>query len=188
MAQTLIKEITLDEFLKQAETKPAQEFFDHKIYQKDMPQGQHSRIQLKLSNAINLVTEDAKIALAFPELRCTFSGISIVPDVAVFKWQNLPINEDGIIPNKFNLAPDWMIEILSTDQSQTILIKKILHCLDHGTMLAWIIDPHEKVIFSYTPNNLPCFFETEKDLIPVPKFIKDFQLTLGDIFGWLKVQ
>ena len=190
MVQTLIKEITitLDEFLKQAETKPAQEFFDHKIYTKPMPQGQHSTIQGELVTTINTVTKKHKIAWAFPELRCTFSGSSIVPDIAVFKWENLPVNEDGTIANKFNLAPDWMIEILSPDQSMTILIKKILHCLDHGTMLGWIIDPEEKVIFCYAPSSQVQYFEQEKDLIPVPSFLQDFQLTLGDIFGWLNVQ
>lgn len=188
MVQTLIKEITLTEFLKQPETKPAQEFIDHKIYTKPMPQVQHSRIQVKLSNAINAVTEDAKIALAFSELRCTFSGRSIVPDISIFTWENLPVNEDGTIANQFNIPPDWIIEILSPDQSMTILIKKILYCLDHGTMLGWIIDPHEKVIFTYAPNNQTQYFEVEKDLIPVPNFIQDFPLTLGDIFGWLKVK
>lgn len=77
MVQTLVKLITLTEFLTQPETKPAQEYFDNQILAKPMPQGQHSRIQLKLTNAINAVTEDSQIALAFPELRCTFGGRSI---------------------------------------------------------------------------------------------------------------
>ncbi len=188
MVQTLIKEITLEEFLKQSETKPAQEFFDNKIYTKTMPQGQHSIIQGELVTTINAIAKKQKIALAFPELRCTFSGISIVPDISVFTWENLPVNQDGTIANKFNLTPDWMIEILSPDQSMTILIKKILNCLDHGTILGWIIDPHEKVIFCYAPSSQVQCFEAEKDLIPVPNFMPDFQLTLGDIFGWLKVK
>jgi Uma2 family endonuclease len=69
----------------------------------------------------------------------------------------------------------------------TIVIKKILHCLDNGTILGWIIDPQEKVIFSYIPSNLPRCFEEEQDIITVPDFVKDLQLTLGNIFGWLKV-
>jgi len=67
--------ITLDRFLEQPETKPANEYIDGSIHQKPMPQGQHSRLQLKFCNAINAVTEDKQIALAFPELRCTF-GVS----------------------------------------------------------------------------------------------------------------
>lgn len=44
MVQALLKTLTLEEFLKQAETKPASEYIDGQIIQKPMPQGKHSRI------------------------------------------------------------------------------------------------------------------------------------------------
>jgi Uma2 family endonuclease len=188
MIQTLPQEITLAQFLQQPETKPPKEYIDGHIYTKSMPQGQHSRIQLKLANAINEVTETAQIALAFPELRCTFAGKSIVPDVTVFTWEHLPLNEDGTIGNQFNLAPDWVIEILSPEQSMSLVTKKILYCLANGTMLGWLIDPNEKLIFTYMKNSQPLFFEEKNDAIPVPDFAQDLQLTLGDIFGWLLVK
>jgi len=117
MVQTPPKSITLDEFLKLPETEPASEFIEGKVFQKPMPQGQHSRIQQKLTATINTVVEEAQIALALPELRCTFSGRSIVPDIAVFTWERIPTNEDGAIANTFATHPDWAIEILSPDQS-----------------------------------------------------------------------
>jgi Uma2 family endonuclease len=86
MTTTLDQQITLAEFLKLPETKPASEFINGRIYHKPMPQGKHSRLQLKLCNAVNQVAEEQQIALAFPELRCTFGGRSIVPDVTVFSW------------------------------------------------------------------------------------------------------
>ncbi len=42
MVQTPTKPLTLDEFLKIPETKPASEFIEGKIIQKSMPQGKHS--------------------------------------------------------------------------------------------------------------------------------------------------
>ncbi|MBL1211373.1 Uma2 family endonuclease [Geminocystis sp. GBBB08] len=188
MIQTPIKLITLEEFLSQPETKPVQEYIDKQIYTKPMSQGQHSRLQLKLSNAINAVTEDNQIALAFPELRCTFAGKSIVPDVAVFLWDKLPVNEDGTIANKFNLAPDWIIEILSPEQYMGLITKKIVHCLDNGSLMGWLIDPQTKLIFTYTNDCHPKVFEDDKDLIPVPNFADKLQLTLGEIFRWLQVK
>lgn len=188
MVQTLTKEITLAEFLLQPETKPAQEYIEGNIYAKPMPQGQHSRLQLKIANAINAVTEDNQVALAFPELRCTFANRSIVPDVAVFTWEHLPVNEDGSIGNRFELAADWIIEIISPEQSLSLLIKKILSCLNHGTSLGWIIDPNEKLIFTYTPDGVIQVFEDNNDLIPVPSFAQDLRLTLGEIFSWLQVK
>ncbi len=31
----------------------------------------------------------------------------------------------------------------------------------------------------------PAFFEAATDVLPVPDFAKAFQLTLGELFGWL---
>src|SRR6478672_5864832 len=137
MVQTPPKPITLDEFLKLPETEPASEFIEGKVFQKPMPQGQHSRIQQKLTATINAVVEDAQIALALPELRCTFSDRSIVPDIAVFTWERIPTNEDGAIANTFAAHPDWTIEILSPDQSVTRVMTNILHCLNHGAQMRW---------------------------------------------------
>ena len=101
---TTTKQITLAEFLKLPETKPAQEFIDGRIYQKPMPQGKHSRLQLKLCNAISQVAEEQKIALAFPELRCTFGGRSTIPDISVFTWARIPFDTNGEVKNAFLLT------------------------------------------------------------------------------------
>jgi len=49
------------------------------------------------------------------------------------------------------MGPDWTIEILSPDQSQTKVTKNILHCLKHGTQIGWLINPEEKSVFGYGP-------------------------------------
>ena len=48
-----------------------------KIIQKPMAQGKHSLLRAKLFTAINEVVEAQRIALAFPELRCTFYQFQI---------------------------------------------------------------------------------------------------------------
>jgi Uma2 family endonuclease len=64
--------LTLEEFLKIPETKPGSEFIKGEIVQKPIPQGEHSRLQFKFFAVVNEVAEPQKIAIAFPELRCTF--------------------------------------------------------------------------------------------------------------------
>ncbi len=86
---------SLTEFLQLPETQPASEYIDAKIYQKPMPQGKHSRIQTRLSTEINQVSEPEQKALALTELRCTFGGRSLVPDIAVFEWSRLVVDEYG---------------------------------------------------------------------------------------------
>jgi Uma2 family endonuclease len=187
MVATPTKPLTLDEFLVLPETKPAREYIAKKVAQKPMPQGKHSLLQLELIFLINSILRKSAIAIAFPELRCTFDGRSIIPDVAVIKNENIPLDEQGEIANVFNMAPDWMIEILSPDQSATQVIKKMLHCLQHGTEVGWLIDPAEKSIFIYhSGKQVEVVDQLDQELL-VPGFAELVKLTAGDIFSWLKL-
>ena len=185
MTTTLDQQITLEEFLKLPETEPASEFVNGKIYQKPMPQGKHSRLQLKFCDAVNQVAETPHIALAFPELRCTFGGRSIVPDATVFVWERIPFEPDGEVPNTFEISPDWTVEILSPNQKATKVISNILHCLKHGTQLGWLIDPDERLILAFIPGQEPVEL-TGSNSLPIPKFLT-LDLTVEQVFGWLKV-
>lgn len=186
MVQTPTKTLSLEEFLKLPETKPSLEYINNQIIQKPMPQGKHSKLQGKLVTGINGVAEVQRIALAFPELRCTFGERSIVPDVAVFAWERIPVDENGDVANVFKAAPDWTIEILSPDQSQTKVTGNILHCLKHGSFLGWLIDPEERCVLVYPPGQQPELLAEPGDVLPVPDLVA-LRLTVGDLFGWLRV-
>jgi Uma2 family endonuclease len=179
--------LSLEEFLKLPETKPASEYIDRRIYQKPMPQGKHSIIQTELSSAINQVGKSRKLALGLTELRCTFGGHSLVPDIAVFEWSRIPTDENGEIANRFESYPDWTIEILSPDQSPNRVINKIIFCLNQGTKLGWFIDPDDKSVMVFQPNQLPeVKYDTDK--LPVLDVLSDWQVRAADIFSWLKVK
>ena len=185
MVTTPAKPITLEEFLALPETKPASEYINGKIIQKPMPQGEHSTIQGELNTAFNMALKPDKVARAFPELRCTFGGRSIVPDIAMFTWDRIPRDDNGAVSDLFQTAPDWTIEILSPEQTHTRVTRNILHCLENGTQLGWLIDPSEQSVFVYYPKRQPAYFEDASDILPVPDFAKSFELTLGELFGWL---
>lgn len=180
---TLVKSITLEEFLELPETKPASEYIDGKISQKPMPQGEHSRLQGKLVATINEVAETPKTALAFPELRCVFSGAAIIPDIAVFRWERIPREASGRIANRFQTHPDWAIEILSPDQSQAKVLRNLLHCSHNGTELGWLIFPEEASILTIFPNQRVEML-TGADSLPVLSNI-DLSLTVEQVFSWL---
>ena len=185
MVQTPSKILSLEEFLKLPETKPASEYVDGQIIQKPMPQGKHSTIQRDLTFAVEAMLKPNRIGRAFPELRCTFAGRSIVPDVSVFIYEKIPRDENGEIANIFLVAPDWTIEILSPDQSQTKVTKNILNCLKYGTQMGWLIDPEEQTVFVYLPKQEPQVFDEPEQQLPVPLFASELQLTVGNLFGWL---
>lgn len=185
MVQSPSKPITLKEFLKLPETKPASEYIDGQIIQKPMPQGKHSTIQTEFATTVNSVLKPRQVARSFSELRCTFGGRSTVPDVSVFTWNRIPRDQTGEIANAFSLAPDWAIEILSPDQSQTKVTKNILHCLNHGTQMGWLIDPAEQTVFVYRQKQQPDVFDEPEQLIAVPSFASELSLSVGAVFGWL---
>jgi Uma2 family endonuclease len=177
---------TLEEFLKLPETKPASEYVDGEVIQKPMPKANHSRLQAKLIDAINEVTEAQRIAYAFPELRYTFGDRSLVLDISVFRWQNIKLDEDGEPVDNVFAAPDWTIEILSSDQSSNRVTGNILHCLKHDCQLGWLIDPGDRSILVFQPQQQPELFHQE-DKLTVLEGI-ELHLTAQQLFNWLKMK
>ena len=185
MVQASSQILTLEEFLKLPETKPTSEFINGKIIPKLMPKTRHSRLQGKLTSTINDVVEERQIAYAFPELRCTFGGRSIVPDLAVFRWNRIEFDDDGEPVDDVLIAPDWTIEILSQQQSSNRVTGKILHCLIHGSQLGWLIDPDDRSVLVFLPNQQPQLYQGSDRLLVLDSI--DLILSAEQIFNWLKM-
>ena len=182
---TITQPLNLEEFLKLPETEPVSEFINGEIIQKPMPQGEHSLLQGELCEAINRVAKPQKIAIAFPELRCIFGGDVVVPDVVVFRWERIPLRPSGRIANRFEIHPNWSIEILSPDQSQTKVLGKLLHCSQHGTELGWLIDPEEESILVVFPEQR---VQLLRGTAPLPILSEiELELTVEQVFGWLRL-
>lgn len=177
--------LTLEQFLQRTETKPASEFFQGEVIQKPMPQGEHSTLQGELCDRINQVAKSEKIAYAFPELRCTFGGNAIVPDVAVFRWARIPRQPSGRVANRFDLHPDWAIEILSPEQSQTKVLEKLLFCSQQGTEIGWLIDPDVESILTVSADQRVEILSGDRSL-PILSEIP-LSLTVAQIFDWLSL-
>jgi len=185
VTQAVVKSLSLDEFLALPETEPASEFMDGEVIKKPMPKGRHSRLQGSLTTAINEVAERSRIALALPELRCTFSNRSIVPDIAVFTWDRIPFTNSGEIPDDFLLSPDWMIEVLSPDQSPIKVINKILSALKVGTRLGWLLAPDDRSILTFRPGQAPELVEGDDRLPVLPEI--PLELSANQVFSFLVV-
>jgi Uma2 family endonuclease len=111
------------------------EYVDGRIFQKPMPKRKHSLLQSELCTAINAVAKPASIAYAFPELRCSFGNRSLVPDIAILDWENIEFDQDGIPLDDVFISQDWVIEILSPEQSSNRVTANIVHCLKFGCKL-----------------------------------------------------
>ncbi len=198
--KTQTENLSLEDFLALPETTPASEYINGKIYQKPMPKGKHSLLQGRLSETINQIGVPTKIAYSFPELRCSFNQRSIVADIVVFEWANIPrlenfggteadtakfpLDEAGEISNEINIAPDWTMEILSPNQNTTRVINNILFCLKYGTQLGWLVDPQERLVLVFKPKQEPEVFEGEQ-ILPVLEVLENLQLSVNQLFSWL---
>jgi len=177
--------VTLEEFLALPETKPASEYIDGEVIQKPMPKARHSRLQGKLIDAINRAAEEQRIAYAFPELRCTFAGRSIVPDIAVLRWEQIQFTEDGEPVDDVWVSPAWTMEILSPEQSPNRVTGNILQCLKQGCELGWLVDPGDRSILVFLPQQQPELRYSNDDLTVLDGI--ELQLTAEQVFSWLKM-
>jgi Uma2 family endonuclease len=175
---TTIQQIALPDFLKlpNIEESPAWELVNGQVNQKPMPTAYHSILQKRLTAAIDQTNSPYE---AFPELRCILSSNSVVPDITVIHKNRIPTGNTPVAG-----APDWIIEILSPDQSTTKLIDKIQICLQEGTQLGWLLDSTEQVIMVLWPDTRIALLRN-RDSLPVIQNIP-LDLTVEQVFSWLR--
>jgi Uma2 family endonuclease len=179
--------MTLEEFLKwpRIDEQPYLEYFDGRIEVKVSPQRKHSVIEKRMIQALDQFAEPSGLGSAYPELRCTFAGRSIVPDIVFQLEVNIPRDEQGEVLNECFVPPDIHIEIRSPDQSPKKTGEKLEHSLANGCPLGWYIDPERRTIDVYRPGLAP-------ERLPADGFLEGaqvlpgFRMPVGDIFGWLK--
>lgn len=51
--------------------------------------------------------------------------------------------------------------------------------------MGWLIDPEEKTVLVYCPKQEPLVLDQPDEVIPVPSFAGELQLTINALFAWL---
>ncbi|MDG2990120.1 Uma2 family endonuclease [Candidatus Synechococcus calcipolaris G9] len=176
--------LTIEDFLKfpYLEGSPAWEYVDGAAIQKPMPKLRHSILQKRLLTEIDSHSESYT---TLPELRCTFAGRSVVPDIAVISWNRIQVNGLGEPEDNFIEAPDWSIEILSPDQKANRVIDNLLHCIKHGCRLGWMLDPDDYSVLTFAPHEEPKVYRGDCQLQVLEGVY--LELTAQQVFAWLKI-
>jgi len=178
------RRLTLDEFLRLPEEKPALEYADGVVTQKVAPQMFHGRMQYKFAERVNLYSEPRQLAMAFPETRSTFGGRSLVPDVGIFRWARLPRQPDGRIAADARVPRDIAVEIVSPDQRRRDLEEKCLWYIANGVELVLLIDPETEDIFRYGTDGIRTHLRGD-DRIDLDSVLPGFVLTPAELFATL---
>jgi Uma2 family endonuclease len=182
----LPKALTLEEFLALPERELALEFEDGEVTQKVSPKGKHSALQFSLAAAFNRFAEPLKLARAFPELRVSFDGASRVPDIALYRWERIPLDPNGEVADDFFLPPDLVVEIVSPKQGVNPLIRRCLWYVARGVHVALLVDPGDKSIVLFRPNQIPRALR-DRDVVDIGDVLPGFMLTVAAVFAALRL-
>jgi Uma2 family endonuclease len=177
--------LTLEEFLRLPEEKPALEYMDGMVTQKVPPKGRHCRLQLKLTDFFSDFAEPSGLAIALQELRTTYAGWSPVPDVAVYLWDRIPWDATGEVPDDYYEPPDIAVEIVSPEQSRAGLVRKCEWYMANGVSIALLVDLDRRTVRLFRPGE-PSVLLPGADVIDFAPVLPSLRLMVDDLFGWLR--
>ncbi len=180
------RRLTLEEFLKLPEEEPALEFAGGEVSQKVSPKGRHSALQAELVERFNRAGRAEKLARAFTELRATFGGRSYVPDVSVYRWGRIPLDEAGRVADDFFDPPDIAVEIVSPEQSVNAQVRRCLWFVANGVGAALLVDPADESVLLFRPGPTPQPLHGP-ELIEFGDLLPGFQLGVQELFDSLKL-
>ena len=183
------KAITLDEFLRlpEIDERPYLEYIDGRIEAKVSPQKKHGILEKRLMNHIDAYAEPRQLGQTFPELRCTFAGRSIIPDVVFLLDEHIETDEEGEVLDPTLWPPDIHVEIVSPDQSLRKCREKLAFSTANGCPLGWQIDPGRKTVSVYRPGRRVERLLVDGELKGAP-VLPTYRLPVAELFGWLIVR
>ena len=125
--------------------------------------------------------------MAFPELRCTFAGRSLVPEVVFLLADHIDVDSEGELVNETFRPPDIHIEIASPDQPAKRNRERLQFSTANGCPLGWFIDPERRIIevFRAAGNRTRLADDGALEGEPV---LPGYRVSVATVFGWLKLR
>lgn len=184
MPRVIYDSLTLKQFLRLPEAKPALEYFRGRVTQKMAAKRLHSTIQSQLGAEFVFFLRGRGLGLMYDELRCNFGGASIVPDLCYIARGRFPRDADGRIVDVFPLPPEFLIEVISPGQTVKDLTSRLDWCIKHGVRLAWLIRPRTEQVVVFRPGAEPVTLG-RGDTIDAAPVLEGFALPIDTMFDWL---
>ena len=178
------RRLTLDEFLRLPEEKPALELVDGEVTQKASPKTVHSVLRYEGCALVNAYARPRRLARAFVEHRSSYAGASTVPDVAVFVWDRLPRDAAGNWIDDVDYPPDIAIEILSPGQAIGHLDERCRWYVANGVRVAIFVEPRRRRARAYRPGAEPLVVDVT-GTIDLDDIIPGFRFDVGALFAAL---
>lgn len=178
--------LSLEEFLRlpDIDEAPYVEYIDGRAEAKAMPTPKHTLIELGFTRRLGGYADPEGLGLALPEVRHTFAGRSILPDVSFLLAENVVLDPDGTPADKVLIAPDIHIEVISPDQAVSKIHAKLLHSTSHGGTIGVMVHPVKKTIDVYRPGRPPERLADDGaiDFAPV---LPGLVVPASEVFSWM---
>jgi Uma2 family endonuclease len=185
MDRVIFRSISLERFLRLPEAKPALEYIDGEVIQKVSPKQTHSVMQAELLVEMMQFARRGRLGRAYPELRCTIGGNSLVPDVCFIASDRVPRDEDGQLVDDITIPPDLWVEIISPGQTVRSMSARLLWCLGQGVRLGWLVQPRRERVYVFEPGAAHRVLGRGDDL-DGGAVLPGFRMALAGLFDELK--
>jgi len=137
--------LTLEEFLRLPEQKPALEYLDGVVTSKMSPKGRHGRLQMRFGFMVELAAGDPPAYWTLTELRVNWAGeASLIPDLAVYLTERVPLSPDGEVADDFDVPPDLAVEVASPGQSDREVLERARWFVEHGVRAVLLLQPRDR--------------------------------------------
>ena len=176
--------MSLEEFLELPEAEPSLEQIDGVIRQKVSPKIPHGLLQFGLARRIDELAQERGLGVVVPVTRFKHAGWAPVPDLAFYRWERLPLKPDGTIADDLDVPPDLAVEIASPGQPVGELLQKCLWYVEHGVLVALLVQPAEAWVLAVRPSAQPRLLRGA-DRIDLDEVLPGFELTVAELFGFL---
>jgi Uma2 family endonuclease len=178
--------MTLDEFLRLPEEKPALEYFDGVVTQKVSPKADHGGLQFFIGLLVHNFCDPRKLARVFIETRATFAGASPVPDVSVYRWDRIPRDADNFPEPDLYIPPDIAVEIASPGQGRRQLFERCQWYVDNGSEISLLIQPRDRSISRFRAGEEPQILRGD-ERVDLDSVLPGFELTPNMLFEMLRL-
>ncbi len=124
------------------------EIVDGELFASPRPAGPHSRVASKLGGRLDGPFDSGEggpggwIILDEPELH--LGDAVLVPDLAGWRRERLPHVPEEL--TAFELAPDWICEVLSPSTSTLDRVRKMPVYAREGVQFAWLLEPIQRTL------------------------------------------
>jgi Uma2 family endonuclease len=149
----LTEQLTLDDFLRLPEEKPALEYARGVITQKMAPPGWHGILQGDLYYRFRTHGAPQRRLKSMPETRVTWmsEGKSYVPDAIAYRRERAPREPNGAFANHVIVPPDIAVEIWSPGHVLGDQIERCRWYIAHDVRVSLLVHPERRWVWTFRP-------------------------------------